>query len=113
MASIRSRRWQFGILRSIGVTRGQLLRLVIAEAILLGAVACTLGILAGFELAINAESMVVNITGYKPALIIPWNFVAIGGGIIVGVSLLASLWPAIWVARAQPLDLLQAGRAAT
>jgi putative ABC transport system permease protein len=113
MASIRSRRWTFGILRSIGVTRFQLLRLVIAESILLGAVACTLGILAGFELAINAESMVVNITGYKPALIIPWNFVAIGGGIIVGVSLLASLWPAIWVARAQPLDLLQAGRAAT
>ena len=32
MASIRSRRWQFGILRSIGVTRGQLLRLVLSEA---------------------------------------------------------------------------------
>jgi putative ABC transport system permease protein len=113
MASIRSRRWIFGILRSIGVTRLQLLRLVIAEAILLGAVACALGILAGFELAMNAESMVVNITGYAPPLIIPWNFVAIGGGIIVIVSLVASLWPAAWVARAQPLDLLQAGRAAT
>jgi len=59
------------------------------------------------------KAMVVAITGYRPPLIIPWNFVAIGGGIIVGVSLLASLWPAAWVARAQPLDLLQAGRAAT
>jgi len=113
MASIRSRRWTFGILRSIGVTRLQLMRLVIAEAILLGAVACALGILAGFELAFNAEAMMVNITGYKPAMIIPWNFVLIGGGIIVAVSLVASLWPAAWVARAQPLDLLQAGRAAT
>jgi putative ABC transport system permease protein len=113
MASIRSRRWIFGVLRSIGVTRFQLLRLVIAEAILLGAVACTLGILAGIELSFNAEAMAVNITGYHPPLIIPWNYVALGGSLIVAISLLASLWPAVWVARAQPLDLLQAGRAAT
>ena len=113
MASIRSRRWQFGILRSIGVTRWQLLRLVLAEALLLGAVAVILGTIAGFDMSWNAEAMVVVLTGYKPPLVIPWNYVALGGGIILGVSLIASLWPAAWVARTQPLDLLQAGRAAT
>ncbi|HEY8750219.1 MAG TPA: FtsX-like permease family protein [Tepidisphaeraceae bacterium] len=113
MASIRTRRYQFGILRSIGVTRMQLLRMVLAEAILLGAVACTLGILAGLELSYNAEVMVVNITGYHPPLVIPWNYVWLGGGLVLMVSILASLWPAAWVARAQPLELLQAGRAAT
>jgi len=71
-----------------------------------------LGFALGAKLA-RPEAMVVNITGYKPALIIPWNFVGIGGAIVVGMSLIASLWPAAWVARAQPLDLLQAGRAAT
>ena len=109
MASIRSRRWQFGILRSIGVTQLQLLRLVIAEAILLGAVACTLGILAGFELSVNAEQMVVNITGYKPPLVIPWNFVQIGGGIVLAVSLVASIWPAAWVAQPPWTCFRQAG----
>ena len=42
MASVRSRRWQFGVLRSIGVTRGTLLRIVLAEAALLGLIACAL-----------------------------------------------------------------------
>jgi putative ABC transport system permease protein len=95
------------------VTRLQLLRLVMAEAILLGAVACFLGTFAGLELSMNAESMMVNITGFRPPLVIPWNFVELGGGLVLVVSILASLWPAAWVARAQPLDLLQAGRAAT
>jgi putative ABC transport system permease protein len=111
MASIRTRRWQFGILRSIGVTRSQLLRLVIAEAILLGLVGCALGVPAGLQLAIDAQAVQVAVTGYAPALYIPWNFVALGVGIIIAVALVASLGPALLVARTQPLDLLQAGRA--
>ena len=38
MASVRTRRWQFGILRSVGFTRDGLLRLVLAEAVLIGIV---------------------------------------------------------------------------
>jgi putative ABC transport system permease protein len=111
MASIRSRRWQFGILRSIGVTRSQLLRLVIAEAILLGIVGCALGVPAGLLLSMDAEAVQVAVTGYAPSLFIPWNFVALGVGAIMLVSVLASLWPAILVARTETLELLQAGRA--
>jgi putative ABC transport system permease protein len=112
MASVRTRRWQFGVLRSIGVTRSQLLRLVLAEAILLGLVACVLGTAAGLEMSVNAVAVQVDVTGYAPDLFIPWNYVALGAGIILVVSILASLWPAILVARTQPLDLLQSGRAA-
>jgi putative ABC transport system permease protein len=111
MASIRTRRWSFGILRSIGVTRSQLLRLVIAEAILLGLVGCALGVPAGLQLAIDAEAVQVAVTGYAPALFIPWNFVLMGVGVIIAVAILASLGPALIVARTQPLELLQAGRA--
>src|SRR3954469_4909223 len=53
MASIRSRRWQFGILRSVGVTRSGLLRLVMAEALLLGLVGCALGAAAGAEMSLD------------------------------------------------------------
>lgn len=111
MASIRTRRWQFGILRSIGVTRSQLLRLVIAEAILLGIVGCTLGVPAGLLLSVDAEAVQIAITGYAPSLFIPWNFIALGVGVILTVSVLASLWPALLVARTETLELLQAGRA--
>jgi putative ABC transport system permease protein len=113
MNSIRTRRWQFGILRSIGVTRSELLRIVLAEAVLLGLVACALGTAAGLLMSFNAEAMVVNVTGFKPPLVFPWNYVAIGSTLVLAVSLVASIWPAIWVARAQPLELLQAGRASS
>lgn len=111
MASIRTRRWQFGILRSIGVTRSQLLRLVIAEAILLGIVGCALGVPAGLLLSMDAEAVQIAITGYAPSLFIPWNFIALGVGVILAVSILASLWPALLVSRTETLELLQAGRA--
>src|SRR5438874_12780204 len=57
MASIRSRRWQFGILRSIGVTRSGLLRLVLAEAVLLGLVGVGLGLAAGLQMSIDAHQL--------------------------------------------------------
>jgi putative ABC transport system permease protein len=111
MASVRTRRWQFGILRSIGVTRGQLLRLVLAEAFLIGLVGCGLGLAAGFEMAFDANRLSAVVTGYFPRMFIPWPIIWLGVGIVMLISLLASLWPAITVARSEPLSLLQAGRA--
>jgi putative ABC transport system permease protein len=111
MASIRSRRWQFGILRSIGATRGQLLRLVLAEAALLGLVGCGLGLAAGALMSFNARGFSRHTIGYVAPLAVPWNIVWIGTGLVMLIALLASLWPAASVARAEPLRLLQAGRA--
>jgi putative ABC transport system permease protein len=111
MASVRTRRWQFGILRSIGVTRSQLLRLVLAEAFLIGLVGCVLGLAAGFEMALDANRLSGVVTGYFPPIFIPWPIIWVGVGIVMVISLLASLWPAVSVARSEPLSLLQAGRA--
>lgn len=112
MASIRTRRWQLGILRSIGVTRDQLLRLVLAEAFLLAIAGIVLGLLAGGLLSIDAHELWGAIIGYKPPLVIPWTAVGIGILSVIVVSMAASLWPAIYVARSEPLALLQAGRSA-
>ena len=111
MASVRSRQWQFGVLRSIGVTRGQLVRTVLAESFLLGLVGVMLGLVAGFEMAVNANALGAVVTGYRPPIAIPWNIIFGGVGIVLCISLLASLWPAASAARAEPLALLQAGRA--
>ncbi|MEZ0263986.1 MAG: ABC transporter permease [Phycisphaerae bacterium] len=112
MASVRSRQWQFGILRAIGVTRDQLLRLVLAEALLLAFVGVALGLGVGLLLSVNAMGLSRVTIGYVPPLAIPWGMLAFGTGLILTLSLLASLWPALTVARAQPLALLQAGRSA-
>lgn len=110
MASVRSRRWQFGILRSIGVTRTQLLRIVLVESLLLGFVGVVLGLAAGGLLAINAKQELHVLLGYNPAFTIPWGIISAGAGIVMLISLLAGLWPAVSVARSQPLSLLSAGR---
>jgi putative ABC transport system permease protein len=112
MASVRSRRWQFGILRSIGVTRTQLLRIVLVESLLLGFVGVVLGLSAGGLLALNAKQELQILLGYNPSFTIPWGIIGAGAGIVMLISLLAGLWPAVSVARSQPLSLLAAGRSA-
>jgi putative ABC transport system permease protein len=99
------------VLRSIGVTRSQLLRLVLAEAFLLGLVGVGLGLVAGFEMAINANALGAVVTGYRPPIAIPWGIIFGGVGIIMAISLVASIGPAVSAARTEPLTLLQAGRA--
>jgi putative ABC transport system permease protein len=111
MASIRSRRWQFGILRSIGATRGQLLRLVLAEAALLGLVGCGMGLTAGALMSLDARGFSHLVIGIVPPVTVPWGIISTGTGIVMLIAILASLWPAASVARTEPLSLLQAGRA--
>jgi len=111
MASVRTRQWQFGVLRSIGVTRGQLLRLVLAEALLLGLVGVALGLIAGFEMTFNANALGAIVTGYAPPISVPWPAIFSGVAAVLIISVLASVWPAWVAARTEPLTLLQAGRA--
>jgi hypothetical protein len=113
MAGIRTRQWQFGVLRSIGVTRGQLLRLVLSEAVLLGIIACVLGLSAGALMAKDAYQLALNQTGYNPGIAIPWPVIIIGVLAVMLISFGASIWPAVAVSRTEPLQLLQAGRAAS
>jgi putative ABC transport system permease protein len=63
-------------------------------------------------MSVNAHGLAAISIGYAPPTVIPWNVVAWGTGAIMVISLLASLWPVVSVARAEPLSLLQAGRAA-
>jgi putative ABC transport system permease protein len=112
IASVRSRQWQFGILRSIGLTRGALVRLVLAEATLIGLIGCGLGLTAGIEMSIDAHQLGVLTLGYNPPLAVPWGMIWLGTAIVMGLSMLASFWPAVSTARSETLTLLQAGRAA-
>lgn len=112
MASVRSRRWQFGILRSIGVTRSMLLRIVLGEALLLGIVSVALGSLAGMIMSADAHVIWGLVFGYVPDIAVPWGIIFVGASVVMIFSILASLFPAIAVSQEEPLTLLQAGRAA-
>ena len=69
------------------------------------------GVTGGVLLSFDARGLNALVLGYIPPFVFPWGIVWIGIGVVMGVSLLASLWPAVAVARTEPLTLLQAGRA--
>lgn len=113
MASVQSRRWEMGVLRSIGFTRGTLIRLVIAEGLLIGlvagAVSLTFGILAGWCGA--GMSGYLSFFGGMPSeLVIPWPEVLGGVATVLLLTAVAAIWPAVKIGRARPLELLQQGR---
>jgi putative ABC transport system permease protein len=114
-ASVRARRWEFGVMRAIGVTRWTLTRMILVEGLLIGVIACTIslafGILAGW-CGVGISQYVSFFGGLATPLFIPWAKLALGFSLTLGLCLTAALWPAISTGRAEPLSLLQAGRTA-
>lgn len=116
LSSIRARRWDMGVLRALGLTRLGLFRLILAEALLVGAAACLLslgfGVMAGY--CGTGVTRYMNVRGGQiTPLVIPWAKLSTGFAITLGLCLIAALWPAIRTGRTEPLRLLQAGRTAT
>lgn len=112
MAGIRARLYQMGILRAIGVTRWGIVRLIVAEAVLLGGIACTLGVAAGVLMTLNARQLQAWVVGYVPPLQMAWDVIATGIAVIALVSVGAALVPAIQTGRTDVLRMLQQGRSA-
>jgi putative ABC transport system permease protein len=113
MAGVRARRYQLGILRAVGLSQAELVRLVLAEALLLGLVACLMGTSAGLLMTLNARQLQSWVIGYVPPLRLPWGVLGLGVGAVLLVSITAALWPALSTARTAVLRLLQSGRAAS
>ncbi|HEY4310613.1 MAG TPA: ABC transporter permease [Pirellulales bacterium] len=114
LSSVRARRWEMGVMRALGLSRFSLFRLILAEAVLVAIVACVLsvglGVLAGY--CGTGVTRYINIRGGMiTPLVIPWAKLLIGFGITLALCVIAALWPAIATGRAEPLRLLQAGRA--
>ena len=106
--AVVQRRGTFGVLRAIGVSRRQLLTGVLGEALALGAVATTAGLLLGQQLAEGLVELVLRTVGdlyfessvsaVTPSATIYWRAFALG----LGMTLLAAAAPALDAARSTP-----------
>lgn len=113
LSSVQERRWELGILRAVGFGRGAIVRLVIAEGLLCGLVACAIGLAFGVIAGWSGTgtAMVVSwFGGLEPVLIVPLGALAAGCLVLLLFAALAAAWPAARVGRAEPLDLLRIGR---
>ncbi len=115
VASVRARRWELGVVRAVGVTRSAVFRLVLAEALLVGLVACVLGV-AGGALAgacgAKVSGMIGTWGGMAAGLELRWDKLLPGVGLTIALCVTAGLWPAVSAGRAELLGLLRAGRGA-
>ncbi len=102
-ASVLERTREIGILRSLGVTRGGLVRSVLAEAGMLGILANALGILAGLGLSLILIHVInKQAFGWTIQFAFPGLMIVRYALLAVGVSLLAGSFPA-WRASRMPM----------
>ena len=114
-AGVIRRRSQFALLRVLGWTRGQLLRHVLWEGLILGIVGGVAGLLIGYGLARGALSVFGSdlgggyFAGVQPTVHVEPIASLVFLGLGIAVALLGSLAPALEAARAQPAGALKAG----
>ena len=107
LALVLDRRRELGMLRYLGASSGQLRRMILVEAALLGWFALLLGAALGLVLSllliyvINKQSFGWTIQFHFPAL-------ALGGAMLLiwAVTVLAGLYPAQVAARLKPIEVI-------
>lgn len=112
LASVKARTWEFGVLRSIGVTRWQLVRLVILEAMLIGLAASVISLSCGLITGwcgVGLAKFAMWFAG-QPPLHVPWSALATGFGLTLLLCLMAAVLPALRTGLAEPLTLLKHGQ---
>jgi putative ABC transport system permease protein len=103
LISVLQRRRELGLLRAVGASRAQVLRSVLAEALLMGAVGTVIGLAVGVPLQWYALRVVLlEETGYAFPVYVPWAaalWIALAS---VAAATLAGLGPALHATR-QPI----------
>jgi putative ABC transport system permease protein len=94
LISVLGQSRQIGLIRAVGATRGQIQRVLVTEALLLGAAGGILGVVMGTLVAgVLAPVFILRESGYRFPFVTPWSSIALAaiGGLVI--ALLASLLP--------------------
>jgi putative ABC transport system permease protein len=112
MISMRSRAHELGVLRSCGLTRVAMVRLCIAEGVLLGLSAIPVAALLGGGsawIALEIASIIgyrLDFSGIDPTFVVPWSWLWPGAVITAAVCCLAAVWAGWRISRVAPAALI-------
>lgn len=100
---------ELALLRILGTTRGQLTSSVLAEAVIVGAVASAVGVGVGVLLAIGIRSLLASFGGDLPdaGLVVSTRTVVVGMVVGMITTLGSALVPALRTARIAPMEALR------
>lgn len=110
IAGIDARRFEFGVLRSVGASGAMVGRLIIAEVLVIALAACVLGIGMGIQTSWAGIRMYALIAGIQVRLIPPPVPILIACTLLIGITLTAVAPMVIGIARRRPRVLLAATR---
>jgi len=101
---------EFGMLRTLGASRRQILSSVVVEALAIGLLGALLGLLAGYGIAVGLNALFVAIGIDLPttALVTKDRTVVVSLLIGIGVTLVSSFIPALRSTRVPPIAALLA-----
>lgn len=115
--TVAQRTREFGMLRTLGASRRQILGTVLAEGILIGLIASGLGLVVGIALAEGLSALLSALGADLPSksLVIAPRTIIASFIVGIGVTLVSSMIPAWRATRVPPIaalseNILQAGR---
>ena len=107
--TVAERTREFGMLRSLGASKGQVLRLVLIEAVFLGLIGCGVGIGLGLFLSIPLVNVMSSMFGIPlETFVVPTE--GLVQAVLVGLitTLIAAFMPAWQASRISPTEALRA-----
>jgi hypothetical protein len=108
ISSVRRRRRDLAILRTLGFKRGQVMRTVAWQSATLAAVALAIGVPAGILLGRLAWDLFADRLGIIVEPVIAWGAVVLVIPATIGLALFVGLGPAIVARRTRPAVVLRA-----
>nr|WP_220132527.1 ABC transporter permease [Natronomonas sp. LN261] len=106
LMSTIERRGEIGVLRAVGIRRGEVLRMILAEAAFLGII----GGLVGSVLSLGAGLVLFDVLTGDPMLVFGWEsvrYLFYGFGFAVFASVVSGLYPAWKAANDPPVEALR------
>jgi putative ABC transport system permease protein len=108
LISVLQRKRELGLLLAVGATPGQVLRSVLAEAMIMGVFGTLLGLLIGLPMVWYVLKLVlVEESGFILPILIPWKQTLIIAAVSIATATIAGLLPAIRAIQTRIPDALQ------
>jgi putative ABC transport system permease protein len=106
LMSTIERRGEIGVLRAVGIRRGEVLRMILTEAAFLGIV----GGIVGTTLSLGVGAVLFQVITGEAMLVFAWSsaqYLLYGFGFAVLASLLSGIYPAWKAANDRPVEALR------
>jgi len=110
IAEVNARRFEMGVLRAVGASRGQLVRLITAQALIIAITACVLGTGLGAQAAWGGREMNRRVIGIDLDAALPLDAISFSWLVAITLTLLAAAPSALRLGRSQIRSLLLAAR---